>query len=249
VGGRLLGKVALITGAGTGMGRAHAERMVREGATVYVTDIDLEAAHRVAEEAGARALHLDVRSEDGWRAVAAAVAERGSRLHILVNNAGILRTAPLEQTSLEDWDNTLAINLTGAFLGLKTMAPLLRAAGGSSVVNVSSPAGLQGRTNMTAYSSSKFGLRGLTQSAALELAPDGVRVNSIHPGTVRTQMLGDAQIDALAARIPLGRIGEPDDIASLVVFLASDESSYITGSEFVADGGRHAGPTRLSSST
>jgi 3alpha(or 20beta)-hydroxysteroid dehydrogenase len=250
--GRLERKVGLVTGGARGMGASHARALVREGAKVLVTDFDEAGAAQVAEEVGERALsaRLDVTCANEWKRAVATAIDAFGRLDILINNAGRFSAGALGEYGREEWDETLAVNLTGPFLGISTALPALRRSSGASVINVSSPAGLQGRPRMHAYSASKFGLRGLTKSAALELAPWKIRVNSIHPGSIRTAMLPDfASEDEFAASIPLARIGEPEEISMLVVFLASDESSYITGAEFVADGGRGAGPHRMPGET
>ncbi|HZO09307.1 MAG TPA: SDR family oxidoreductase, partial [Myxococcota bacterium] len=193
--------------------------------------------------------HLDVASEEGWTAAIAATTRAFGRLDVLVNNAGIVIPSPLRDLSLENWRRVIDVNQTGVFLGMRAAIPALEAAGGGSIVNVSSIDGLIGMDLVFAYVASKFAVRGMTKTAALELAPLGIRVNSIHPGFVHTRMgnpAGDPAARTLLdrygkRRIPLGRPAEPEEIANLALFLASDESSYCTGSEFVADGGFTAG--------
>ncbi|MFJ1461725.1 SDR family oxidoreductase [Nocardia sp. N2S4-5] len=245
--GRLSGRVALISGAASGMGAAHARAFVGEGARVVLGDIAAEAGKQLADELGERAVFvpLDVTRSGDWDvAVAAAVAAFG-KLDVLVNNAGLLDGGALGDFTEERWQRILAVNLTGPFLGLTAARDALVAAAPAAVVNISSAAGMQGVAGMHGYTASKFGLRGLTKSAALELAPFGVRVNSVHPGGIATPMIGaqpgTVAIDRTANT--LTRLGAPEEISSLVVYLASTESSYCTGAEFVADGGMTAGST------
>ncbi|WP_280361962.1 SDR family oxidoreductase [Nocardia wallacei] len=245
--GRLSGRVALISGAASGMGAAHARAFVDEGARVVLGDIAAEAGKQLAGELGERAVFvpLDVTRSGDWDvAVAAAVAGFG-KLDVLVNNAGLLDGGALGDFTEERWQRILAVNLTGPFLGLTAARDALVAAAPAAVVNISSAAGMQGVAGMHGYTASKFGLRGLTKSAALELAPFGVRVNSVHPGGIATPMIGaqpgTVAIDRTANT--LTRLGAPEEISSLVVYLASTESSYCTGAEFVADGGMTAGST------
>ncbi|WP_280273623.1 SDR family oxidoreductase [Nocardia wallacei] len=245
--GRLSGRVALISGAASGMGAAHARAFVDEGARVVLGDIAAEAGKQLADELGERAVFvpLDVTRSGDWDvAVAAAVAGFG-KLDVLVNNAGLLDGGALGDFTEERWQRILAVNLTGPFLGLTAARDALVAAAPAAVVNISSAAGMQGVAGMHGYTASKFGLRGLTKSAALELAPFGVRVNSVHPGGIATPMIGaqpgTVAIDRTANT--LTRLGAPEEISSLVVYLASTESSYCTGAEFVADGGMTAGST------
>lgn len=246
--GRLTGRVALITGAASGMGASHARACIAEGAAVMLADIADEAGARLADELGERAgyVHLDVTSGDEWAAAVAATVGRFGRLNVLVNNAGLLDGGPLGTYTEKQWERVLSVNLTGPFLGLSAARDALVAARPASVVNISSAAGMQGVAGMHAYTASKFGVRGLSKSAALELAPHGVRVNSVHPGGIATPMIG-----ALAGAIPeidrgantLARLGLPEEVSGLVVYLASEESSYCTGAEFIADGGLTAGST------
>jgi 3alpha(or 20beta)-hydroxysteroid dehydrogenase len=249
--GRLQGKVALVSGAARGMGQAEAGLFTREGARVMLADVLDEEGAQVAHAIGdaARFQHLDVTSEAGWAAAVAATLAAFGRLDVLVNNAGIVIPSLLRDLSLENYQRVIDVNQTGVFLGMRAVIPAMEAAGGGSIVNVSSIDGLIGMDLVFAYVASKFAVRGMTKTAALELAPLGIRVNSLHPGFVHTRMgnpNGDPAARGLldrygARRIPLGRPAEPEEIARLALFLASDESSYCTGSEFVADGGFTAG--------
>lgn len=247
--GRLTGKVALITGAARGQGAAAARRFVTEGAKVMIADVAEEAGKALADDLGDAAAycHLDVTDEAEWSAaVDRTVAEFGS-LNVLVNNAGVLLFAGLEDTTLSDYERVIRVNQIGTFLGMRSVVEPLREAGGGSIVNISSIEGLAAAPLVTAYTASKFAIRGMTKVAALEHGKDGIRVNSVHPGMIDTQMISDAiggphEVDNtwLQRRLAIGRVGESEEIAGLVVFLASDESSYCTGSEFVADGGATA---------
>lgn len=241
--GRLSGKVALITGAAGGQGAAAARRFVAEGAQVVIADVRDDDGKALADELGAHYLHLDVSEEDGWMAAVAEVAEVYEPPNVLVNNAGILHFARLQDTTLSDYLRVIQVNQVGTFLGMRAVVRGMVKAGGGSIINTSSIEGLRAAPFLTAYTASKFAIRGMTKVAALELAAKGVRVNSVHPGMIETGMLptamGGQQVDlAFAAKkVPLGRVGQPGEIADLAVFLASDESSYCTGAEFVADGG------------
>ncbi|MER7367048.1 SDR family oxidoreductase [Nonomuraea wenchangensis] len=221
---------------------------VQHGARVVIADIADEPGAKLAADLGDQALyvHLDVTSAAGWQAAVATAVERFGKLNVLVNNAGILDGGPLGVYTEQQWRRILDINLTGPFLGLSVARDALVAARPSSVINISSAAGLQGVAGMHGYTASKFGLRGLTKSAALELAEHGVRVNSVHPGGILTPMIaglsaeaGQAGVDR--ARSTLERLGLPEEVTALVVYLAGEESSYSTGAEFVVDGGMTAG--------
>ncbi|MFA1541852.1 glucose 1-dehydrogenase [Actinomadura monticuli] len=235
--GRVDGKVALISGGARGIGAASARALAAEGARVVIGDILDDDGRKVADELGdaARYVHLDVTDPGDWSAaVETTVAEFG-RLNVLFNNAGIANGAAIQRFTLEKWQRIIDINLTGPFLGIRAATDALIAAGGGSIINNSSIEGLRGTSWAHGYVASKWGLRGLTKSVAIELAPHGVRVNSLHPGLIRTPITEGIPDDMVP--IPLGRPGQPEDVASFVVFLASDESSYATGSEFVIDGG------------
>jgi 3(or 17)beta-hydroxysteroid dehydrogenase len=252
---RLQGKIALVTGAAMGMGQAFANAMAAEGATVILADINEEAGAQAAAEitaSGGRAefVELDVTSEAGWKAVAEAVGSRHGRLDVLVNNAGIAAAGSVEDCELDAFNRTMSINVTGVFLGCKLMLPLLKRSKGGSIINISSIFGMVGDEAAVAYNASKGAVRTLTKSAALHCATlePKVRVNSVHPGFVETPMVANAvaslpedyaaeYMARTVGRVPLGRIGQPDDLAGIVLFLAADESRYCTGSEFVVDGG------------
>lgn len=219
------------------MGAAHARLLVAEGAQVVIGDILDDEGKALAEEigAGARYVHLDVTQPEEWdAAVAVAVQEFGS-LTVLVNNAGIVNGAPIHKFDLEQWRRILDVNLTGTFLGLRAVVPAMKKAGTGSIINVSSIEGLRGAPWAHGYVATKWGVRGLAKSAALELAPLGIRVNSLHPGLIRTPMTENIPDDMVT--IPMGRPAAPEEVATFVLFLAGDESSYATGAEFVVDGG------------
>lgn len=244
--GRLAGKIALITGAARGMGAAEARLFVDEGARVLICDVLDSEGSSLADELGeaAQYQHLDVTEEAQWSAALDAAKNAFGTPDVLVNNAGVLQFAPLVTMTQSDFDRVLAINLVGPFLGMKTVAAPMMDAGRGSIVNISSTGGLVGMSMIGAYTASKWGLRGLTKSAAIEFGHQGVRVNSIHPGGVDTPMANPSgsEVDpAPYAGQPIQRIGRPEEVAQLALFLASDESSYSTGSEFVVDGGQTAG--------
>ena len=244
---RLNGKVALITGAARGQGAAEARLFAQEGAKVVLADVsDQEGSVVAAEiaEAGGDALyvHLDVTNEDDWdRAIQSAVSTFG-KIDILVNNAGIWRRGHVLETSSEQWDLVLGVNAKGVFLGTKAAIPEMRKAGGGSIINISSTAGLVGSRTSSAYSASKGAVRIFTKSTAIQYAAEGIRANSIHPGPIDTDMGDQVWPDAdsrerAVARTALARMGTPQDIAYGALYLASDESSFVTGAELVIDGG------------
>ena len=246
--GRLLGKVALVTGAAGGIGTATAERFAQEGASVLVTDADgdraAELARRLGEGSSGRA--QDVTSEDAWSETVAWALERHGQIDVLVNNAGVFLAEPLATTSLASFNKVLDVNVVGVFLGMREVASHMSERGSGSIINVSSLAGLTGGPLLTAYAASKWAVRGMTKVAARELARAGVRVNSVHPGQIDTDMNTRQReatpelIERLVRSIPLGRIGTPEEVAHALVYLASDESVYTTGSELVVDGGSNA---------
>lgn len=242
--GRLAGKVALISGGARGQGAAIAERFCAEGARVLTGDLRDEEGAEVAKRIGPAAtyVHLDVRSEADWdAAVERCLGEYGS-IDVLINNAGIVQVGGVLTTSLAAYDEVVQTNQYGCFLGMKAVGPVMARQGSGSIVNTSSIAGMAGVNYVLAYAASKFAIRGMTRTAALELGPMGIRVNSVHPGTIDTPMIhdpifGNVNQEDYAQAMPLGRIGRVGDIASLMVYLASDESSFCTGAEFVIDGG------------
>lgn len=254
-GGRLAGKVALVTGAARGIGAATARRFVAEGAQVLLTDrrVDegeaLAAALAEGRPGAARFAPLDITSEDDWTGAVDAAQDAFGGVDVLVNNAGMIRVKPLEETDLETFRKVVETNLVGAFLGIKAVMGGMAARGGGSIVNFSSVQGLEGRENMSAYASSKFGVRGLTKTAAIELGPKRIRVNVVVPGPTKTKMTErkgwtDAQYDAAYGGYPLGRMADATEIANVVLFLASDESSFCTGADYVVDGGVLVGKPR-----
>jgi NAD(P)-dependent dehydrogenase (short-subunit alcohol dehydrogenase family) len=240
--GRLDGKVALISGAARGMGECEARLFVREGAKVVLGDVLEEQGRQVAKELGAAAtfVRLDVTVESDWQSAVATAEQMYGKLQILVNNAGIVRMAPLDETSLEAWNEVINVNQTGVFLGMKHAIPAMRRAGGGSIINISSVAGLVGLSNIPAYQASKGAVRLLTKNAAVQYAKDKIRVNSVHPGRIETPMttqLDPARREMVLSMTPLGRDGKPEEVAYGVLYLASDESSFVTGAELVIDGG------------
>ena len=244
---RLDGKVALISGGARGMGAAEAKLFASEGAKVVIGDVLEEAGRRTEAqiaESGGEALFvpLDVTSEDDWNRAVSSAVERFGKLDILVNNAGVWNGGGVETESADSWDRVMGINAKGVFLGTKAAIPAMREAGGGAIVNISSVAGIIGSLGATSYNASKGAVRILTKSTAVQHAAEGIRCNSVHPGPIETDMLDQVYPTDEARRtrqsaIPLGRSGEIADVAYGVLFLASDESSYMTGSELVIDGG------------
>lgn len=243
---RLENKIALITGAAKGMGKSNALLFAKEGASLIITDIDIENLHKVEKElseAGVRvvAIKHDIASESEWAAVAKQAEKAFGKVDILVNNAGILGSDGIEGTTLENWNKIIAVNQTGTWLGMKHIIPLMRKAGGGSIVNIASIYGLIGSGTSAAYQASKGAVRILSKTAAMEYAAENIRVNTIFPGAIETPMVAEALTDedlqGLLASVPMKRIGKPIEVAFGVLFLASDESSYITGAELVIDGG------------
>ncbi len=245
---RLEGKVAIITGSAGGIGAAAARRLAEEGALLLLTDANATGAQALAHELGERASALahDVTSEVDWQAVVASALQTHGRIDVLLNNAGVFLAAPLADTSLEDFQRVIDVNVVGVFLGMRAAAKAMSDQRAGSIINVSSVAGLMGSPYLCAYSASKWAVRGMTKVVAKELAQFGVRVNSLHPGQIDTDMNTRQRektpelIEKLIRGIPLRRIGTPEEIAHAVVYLASDESVYATGSELVVDGGTSA---------
>ena len=253
MGGRLDGKVALISGAARGQGEAEAELFAAEGARVVLGDV-LERVDTVAARIDASfpgsavSVALDVTDESSWRTAVDTIRARFGRLDILVNNAGIIRFGMMLDVSLEEYQAVINVNQIGCWLGMKSTAPLMGEGGGGSIVNISSMNGITPGAGIMSYVASKFAIRGMTKAAALELGPKGIRVNSIHPGAILTDMAraGLAHLEGNPlAGLPIPRIGEPEEVARLALFLASDDASYSTGSEFVIDGGWLVTPALL----
>jgi 3alpha(or 20beta)-hydroxysteroid dehydrogenase len=239
--GRLDRKIALVTGAARGMGLATARLFAEHGAVVYATDILDELGARATAGLAPRVVyeHLDVTSEADWKRIAELIGARHGRLDVLVNNAGVAHRVPLAEMTLPDFMHVIMVNETGPFLGMRECVPLLRAAlHGASVINVSSIAAVAATTlGQAAYAASKWALTGMSRVAAAELGPFGIRVNTVHPGHLMTPMSDEELLKYFSGRSPLRRVGKPEEQAALILFLASDESSYSTGSEFYADGG------------
>ncbi|MBE8476081.1 glucose 1-dehydrogenase [Streptomyces justiciae] len=242
---RLNGKVAVITGAARGMGATHARRFVEEGASVVITDVLKDEGEALAAELGAQACFFahDVTDAVGWHQVVTLAEETFGPVAILVNNAGVGQVRPLLDMTEAEYRRVVDINQLGVFLGMKAVIPSMRRLGGGSIVNVSSTSGLVGSPAGAAYSASKFGVRGLTKSVAVEFAAEGIRVNSVHPGVIVTPMTDEYGFtgDHPAIRAtPMRRPAQPEEVTALVLYLASDESSFSTGAEFVVDGGQTA---------
>ena len=239
---RLEGKVVLITGGARGQGEAEARLFIEEGATVWITDVLDDLGEKLAKEIGAEYRHLDVASEPSWQEVVDEIAASGKGLHGLVNNAGIFRNNRMIDTPLEEFDLVMDVNCRGVFLGMRAVAKPMVESSGGAIVNISSLAGLRAAAGAFAYGASKWAVRGMTKTAAVELARKGIRVNSIHPGLIETPMAHElgGDLDRMARRTPLGRIAEAEEVANLALYLVSDESSFSTGSEFIVDGGMNA---------
>ena len=248
--GRLEGKTALVTGAASGIGLQTSIRLAEEGARVMMTDINLEEGRQQAEKLGANAtfLKLDITEEEEWISVLDETVKRFDRLDILVNSAGMVLIADVEQITLEDWRKVHAVNLDGTFLGCKHGVRVMKEFSAGSIINLSSVSGMIGGFNLAAYNSSKGAVRMLTKSVALHCARAGygIRCNSIHPTFIETPMLEsmirnspdpEKARQTLVRQVPLRRIGKPDDVANMIVYLASDESTFVTGTEMVIDGG------------
>ena len=240
--GRLQDKVALITGGARGQGAAEAKLFIDEGATVAIADVLDEEGRATAAATGATYHHLDVTDEDAWKEVVAAVVVEHGPISVLINNAGIYFNERILDMDLTDYRRVIEVNQIGVFLGMKTVGAVMSEAGAGSIVNLSSGAGMRGTQGSVAYGASKWAVRGMTKVAAREFARFGVRVNSIHPGLIETPMLQqvpgmDSDPDRSVRLVPLRRIAEPEEVALMALFLASDEASYSTGSEFIIDGG------------
>jgi len=245
---RFENRTVIVTGGARGMGASHARGFIAEGANVVIADVVEREGQSLADQLGDRAIfsRLDVTSEADWAATVTAAETAFGPVSVLVNNAGIVHFAPIADTTLADWTRVIDINLTGTYLGIRALASSIRKAGGGAIVNISSGAGMSGALGLGAYVASKWGVRGLTKTAALELARDKIRVNSIHPGATRTTMAAQPDVEAVMAasvkNLAIPRIAEPEELTRLVLFVASDEASFSTGSEFIADGGALLGP-------
>lgn len=238
---RLAGKVAIITGAAQGMGATHARLFIKEGAKVVLTDLNEEKGQALAKELGTHAIFIkqNVTSEEDWQTVIETTEKHFGAIHVLVNNAGITMAKSILDTALDDYRRIVEINQVSVFLGMKAVIPAMKKAGVGSIINISSINGLVG--GAIGYTDTKFAVRGMSKAVALEVAADNIRVNSVHPGVIATPMIMQADtkaaVEAFAKSIPQKRLAKPEEVSNLVLFLASDESSYSTGSEFVIDGG------------
>lgn len=238
---RLQDKVCLITGGARGQGAAEARLFHAEGGKVWITDVLDEEGEALGSELGAQYRHLDVRDEAAWASLVEEIVSVDGGLHVLVNNAGIFRANRMVDTPTEEFQLVMDINCLGVFLGMRAAAPAMMSSGGGSIVNISSLAGMRAAAGSLAYGASKWAVRGMTKAASVELARKGVRVNSIHPGLIETPMADEVgPSDRLVKRTPLGRIAQAEEVANMALFLASEESSYSTGSEFLIDGGLNA---------
>jgi 3alpha(or 20beta)-hydroxysteroid dehydrogenase len=245
---RFENRTVIVTGGARGMGASHARGFIAEGANVVIADVVDQEGQSLADQLGDRAIfsRLDVTSEADWAATVTAAETAFGPVSVLVNNAGIVHFAPIADTTPADWSRVIDINLTGTYLGIRALVSSMRKAGGGAIVNISSGAGMSGAFGLGAYVASKWGVRGLTKTAALELARDKIRVNSVHPGATRTTMAAQPDVEAVMAAsvrgLAIPRIAEPEELTRLVLFVASDEASFSTGSEFIADGGALLGP-------
>lgn len=241
---RLEGKVAIITGSAQGMGAAHAKKFIEEGAKVVLTDLNEEKGNALAAELGENAIFVkqNVANEEDWKNVVVKAEEAFGPVNVLVNNAGITMAKSITDTSVEDYRKIVEINQVSVFLGIKSVVSSMEKAGQGTIVNISSLNGLVG--GAVGYTDTKFAVRGITKAAALELAPKNIRVNSVHPGVIATPMVVQedtkAAVEAFSKMIPMGRVAESEEVSNLVLYLASEESSYSTGSEFIVDGGMSA---------
>ncbi|MFT9850529.1 glucose 1-dehydrogenase [Aneurinibacillus sp. REN35] len=238
---RLEGKIAIITGAAQGMGAAHARKFIEEGAKVVLTDLNEEKGKAFAAELGENALFVkqNVTNSDDWAAVVEAAEKAFGNVNVLVNNAGITMAKSILETTEEEYRRIVDINQVSVFLGMKAVIPSMQKAGGGSIVNISSMNGIVG--GAVGYTDTKFAVRGITKAAVMECSAYGIRVNSVHPGVIATPMVVQedtkAAVDEFSKHIPLKRVAQPEEVSNLVLYLASDESSYSTGSEFIVDGG------------
>ncbi len=246
--GRLAGKTAIITGGARAMGGATSQLFADEGAEVVIADVLADEGAALAASIGSTAMFqkLDVSNEDNWQAVGDAAMSRFGKVDILVNNAGILIFKSILDTTLEEYERVLRVNLVGCFLGMRTIAPHMIAAGKGAIVNISSIDGMKGANSLAAYASSKWGVRGISKVAALEFGHKGIRVNSVHPGGINTPMGNPGgvpieEVNKLYTQVPMQRVGHPEEVARASLFLASDDASYINGAELIVDGGWQAG--------
>jgi 3alpha(or 20beta)-hydroxysteroid dehydrogenase len=236
---RFDGQTVIVTGGSRGMGESHVRGFIGEGASVVIADVLEEEGRAVASELGDRAVfvRLDVTSDEQWSDAVRTAEESFGSVSVLVNNAGIDQNEPLVEIDPALWRQVLEINLTGTFLGIRAVVASMRRAGGGAIINISSEAGLAAHPGLSAYGTSKWGVRGLTKYAALELGHQGIRVNSIHPGFVATAMLDTPSTAVMSAALPIPRVAQPQEVTNLVLFVASEEAAYMTGTEFVIDGG------------
>jgi 3alpha(or 20beta)-hydroxysteroid dehydrogenase len=240
--GKLDDRVAVVTGGARGQGAAEARLFATEGAHVYVTDVRVDEGAKTAADVGGTFIEHDVTSQEQWSAVVDRIVRERGRVDVLVNNAGVLLWATMTQTSLDDWNRLVSINQTGVFLGMQAVAGQMIAQHAGSIINISSIGGMRGSGVCFAYGATKWAVRGMTKGAAQELGPHGIRVNSIHPGIIDTPMMQDGylSLDDLSRNVPLGRYAQPEEVAKLALWLASEDSAYASGAEFVLDGGQTA---------